>query len=463
MPDLTPDQRRELGQTAEVFEMITEANPADVSALEALAEIYVKLGEREKLASVTARLVRARRNPTAATATATAPSPAPAPAAPAVPTAVRTASPASKVPAKPPVKPVAVRSEPRARLMPLGDLLVAGGLITRDQLAQALRKQKGSTEKLGSILVRMHFINEDQLAGFLSQQYGVPSITLSSVNVESSVIQLLPGGIARRYDLLPIQRDGDSLTVAMADPVNVHAIDHVTFITGLRVLPVVAAQGAIREAIEKYYDSGAGSMAEAMHTISSDLEGVEVVGDDDGPKMDVFELKESADEAPVVKLVNMVLVDAIQKGASDIHWEPYEKVFRIRFRIDGVLHEMLSPPKRLEAAITSRIKIMSNLDIAERRLPQDGRIKLRYNTREIDFRVSVLPTIFGEKAVLRILDKDALQLDLTKLGFDPGALEHFEKVIRQPYGMVLITGPTGSGKTRSTRPFTRSTRPSTIL
>src|SRR6266550_6371064 len=423
MPDLTPDQRRELGQTAEVFEMITEANPADVSALEALAEIYVKLGEREKLASVTARLVRARRNPTAATATATAPSPAPAPAAP----AVRTASPASKVPAKPPVKPVAVRSEPRARLMPLGDLLVAGGLITRDQLAQALRKQKGSTEKLGSILVRMHFINEDQLAGFLSQQYGVPSITLSSVNVESSVIQLLPGGIARRYDLLPIQRDGDSLTVAMADPVNVHAIDHVTFITGLRVLPVVAAQGAIREAIEKYYESGAGSMAEAMNTISSDLEGVEVVGDDDGTKMDVFELKESADEAPVVKLVNMVLVDAIQKGASDIHWEPYEKVFRIRFRIDGVLHEMLSPPKRLEAAITSRIKIMSNLDIAERRLPQDGRIKLRYNTREIDFRVSVLPTIFGEKAVLRILDKDALQLDLTKLGFDPGALEHFEK------------------------------------
>ncbi|OLB42319.1 MAG: hypothetical protein AUI04_05295 [Candidatus Rokubacteria bacterium 13_2_20CM_2_64_8] len=331
--------------------------------------------------------------------------------------------------------------------MPLGDLLVAGGLITRDQLAQALRKQKGSTEKLGSILVRMHFINEDQLAGFLSQQYGVPSITLSSVNVESSVIQLLPGGIARRYDLLPIQRDGDSLTVAMADPVNVHAIDHVTFITGLRVLPVVAAQGAIREAIEKYYESGAGSMAEAMNTISSDLEGVEVVGDDDGTKMDVFELKESADEAPVVKLVNMVLVDAIQKGASDIHWEPYEKVFRIRFRIDGVLHEMLSPPKRLEAAITSRIKIMSNLDIAERRLPQDGRIKLRYNTREIDFRVSVLPTIFGEKAVLRILDKDALQLDLTKLGFDPGALEHFEKVIRQPHGMVLITGPTGSGKT----------------
>src|SRR5256712_11628692 len=230
----------------------------------------------------------------------------------------------------------------------------------------------------------MHFINEDQLAGFLSQQYGVPSITRPEVNGDSTVSQLLPGGTARRYALLPIQRDGDSLTVAMADPVNVHAIDHVTFITGLRVLPVVAAQGAIREAIEKYYESGIGSVTEAMNTLSSDLEGVEGVDEEnDGLKMDVFELKESADEAPVVKLVNMVLVDAIQKGASDIHWEPYEKVFRIRFRIDGVLHEMLSPPKRLEAAITSRIKIMSNLDIAERRLPQDGRIKLRYTNREI--------------------------------------------------------------------------------
>src|SRR2546421_7929967 len=183
-----------------------------------------------------------------------------------------------------------------------------------------------------------------------------------------------------------------------------------------------------------------------MTVLGGELDEVQVL-DDEESTTSVFELKESADEAPVVKLVNMVLVDAIQKGASDIHWEPYEKVFRIRFRIDGVLHEMLSPPKRLEAAITSRIKIMSNLDIAERRLPQDGRIKLRYNTREIDFRVSVLPTIFGEKAVLRILDKDALQLDLTKLGFDPFALEQVQKVIRQPYGMILITGPTGSGKT----------------
>ncbi len=188
------------------------------------------------------------------------------------------------------------------------------------------------------------------------------------------------------------------------------------------------------------------SVADMMSALGGDLDAVEVV-DDDESHASVFELKESADEAPVVKLVNMVLVDAIQKGASDIHWEPYEKVFRVRFRIDGVLHELLSPPKRLEAAVISRLKIMSNLDIAERRLPQDGRIKLRYSTREVDFRVSVLPTIFGEKAVLRILDKDALQLDMTKLGFDQWSLDRFDHAIHQPYGMVLITGPTGSGKT----------------
>ena len=242
---------------------------------------------------------------------------------------------------------------------------------------------------------------------------------------------------------------GNSLAVAMADPTNVFALDDIAFMTNLQVLPLVASQTAIRKAIDRNYQSKTEAIASVMQDISSDLANVEVVeGEEDtGSKVDVFELKESADEAPVVKLVNMVLVDAIQKGASDIHFETYEKVFRIRFRMDGVLHEMLSPPKRLESAILSRLKIMSNLDIAERRLPQDGRIKLRYNTREIDFRVSTLPTIFGEKAVLRILDKDALQLDLTKLGFDPWSHEKFSSVIHQPYGMVLITGPTGSGKT----------------
>ena len=332
----------------------------------------------------------------------------------------------------------------------LGDLLVAEGLVKQEELQRALAEQKGTTEKLGSVLVRLKLVNEEQLTGFLSRQYGIPSITLSQLDIDPGILRLVPPQIAKKYEVLPVKRAANTLTLAMADPTNVFALDDVSFMTNLQVLPVVASQAAIRRAIERNYENQGAAITDVLTELAEDqVSNVEVVDDDEdsGGKVDVFELKESADEAPVVKLVNMVLVDAIQKGASDIHWEPYEKVFRIRFRIDGVLHEMLTPPKRLESAIVSRLKIMSSLDIAERRVPQDGRIKLRYHTREIDFRVSILPTIFGEKAVLRILDKDALQLDLTKLGFDPGSLEQFEKVIRQPYGMVLITGPTGSGKT----------------
>ena len=332
----------------------------------------------------------------------------------------------------------------------LGDLLVAEGLVKQEELQRALAEQKGTTEKLGSVLVRLKLVNEEQLTGFLSRQYGIPSITLSQLDIDPGILRLVPPQIARKYEVLPVKRAANTLTLAMADPTNVFALDDVSFMTNLQVLPVVASQAAIRRAIERNYENQGAAITDVLTELAEDqASNVEVVDDDEdsGGKVDVFELKESADEAPVVKLVNMVLVDAIQKGASDIHWEPYEKVFRIRFRIDSVLHEMLTPPKRLESAIVSRLKIMSSLDIAERRVPQDGRIKLRYHTREIDFRVSILPTIFGEKAVLRILDKDALQLDLTKLGFDPGALETFEKVIRQPYGMILITGPTGSGKT----------------
>jgi type IV pilus assembly protein PilB len=416
---LSAEERRELTETAAVFEMIAENNPSDLSALEALAEIYTKLGDTEKLERVSTRLGRGK---------------------------------AAKPGARDGRKrgPVTAPTEGRpSRLLPLGDLLVQSGLITRPQLDEALRAQRSSKEKLGSILVRLNFISEDQLAGFLSAQYGIPSVTLANLTIDAGVLQLIPPEVAKRYDVLPIRREGDTLTLAMADPVNVHAIDHVTFVTGLRVLPVVAAQGAIRQAIERSFSEQMLPVSDALNALSGDLDGVEVLDDDEmtGAKVDVFELKESADEAPVVKLVNMVLVDAIQRGASDIHWEPYEKVFRVRFRIDGVLHEMLTPPKRLEPAITSRLKIMANLDIAERRMPQDGRIKLRYSTREIDFRVSTLPTIFGEKAVLRILDKESLKLDLSQLGFDPATLETFQGIIRQPYGMVLITGPTGSGKT----------------
>jgi len=330
----------------------------------------------------------------------------------------------------------------------LGDLLVAEGLVTDVQLKQALAEQKGKTDKLGSLLVGLGFINEEQLIGFLSRQYGIPSITLSNLEIDSRTLRLVPAAIARKYEVLPVKRIGGSLTLAMADPTNVFALDDVAFMTNLQILPVVAPQAAIRTAIERHYQEQQASMSEMLSDITTESN-VEVVSEEDQPNanVNVFELKESADEAPVVKLVNMVLADAIKRGASDLHWEPYEKVFRIRFRMDGVLHEMLAPPKRLEPAIISRLKIMSNLDISERRVPQDGRIKLRFGAREIDFRVSILPTIFGEKAVLRILDKDSLQLDLTKLGFDAWSMDKFTAAIRQPYGMVLITGPTGSGKT----------------
>src|SRR5436190_185418 len=297
----------------------------------------------------------------------------------------------------------------------LGDLLVADGLLTPAQLQKALGEQRGSTEKLGSILIKLGFINEEQLIGFLSRQYGVPSITLAQLEIDPAVLRLVPAPIAKKYEVIPVRKMGNSLALAMADPTNVFALDDIAFMTNLQVLPLVASQTAVRKAIDRNYESRTEAMQTVMQDISSDLENVEVVGgeDESGTKVDVFELKESADEAPVVKLVNMVLVDAIQKGASDIHFETYEKVFRIRFRMDGVLHEMLSPPKRLESAILSRLKIMSNLDIAERRLPQDGRIKLRYNTREIDFRFSTLPTIFGEKAVLR-QDPDVILVGETR-------------------------------------------------
>jgi type IV pilus assembly protein PilB len=331
----------------------------------------------------------------------------------------------------------------------LGDLLVREGLINQEQLQRALADQKGSNEKLGSILVRLDFINEDQLIDFLSKQYGIPSITLTQLDVDSEVVKLVPAQIARKYEVLPIKRSGNQLTLAMADPTNVFAVDDVGFMTNLQVVPVVASQGAIRKAIDRLYEAQTGGIADVISEMDTALADVEVVeGEDENwAKADIFELKESADEPPVVRLVNMILVDAIRRGASDIHLEPYEKVFRVRFRIDGVLHEIMTPPKRLEAALTSRVKIMASLDIAERRLPQDGRIKLRYNQREIDFRVSTLPTIFGEKTVMRILDKDSLQLDLAMLGFDAWSLEQFTRAIHQPYGMILITGPTGSGKT----------------
>jgi type IV pilus assembly protein PilB len=339
------------------------------------------------------------------------------------------------------------RGKPAGRRGRLGELLVAEGLISPDQLQDALREHRRSKERLGSVLARRGFVTEEQLVELLSREHGLPSVTIEQHAIPADVLAMVPAHIARKYDVLPLGRTAGGLTLAMADPANVVAMDEIAAMTRLTVLPVVASGKAIRAAIDRHYLTKGEPMADVLAELSTDPSSVEVVSEDEPTAGNVIELKESADEAPVVKLVNLILADAIRRGASDLHWEPYEKEFRIRFRIDGVLHEMLSPPKRHEAAIVSRLKIMANLDIAERRAPQDGRIKLRYGSREIDFRVSILPAIFGEKCVLRILDKDALQLDLSKLGFDTWSYEKFSKVIHEPYGMVLITGPTGSGKT----------------
>jgi type IV pilus assembly protein PilB len=453
---LSPDEKRSLAESARLCEMIVEANPSDTGALETLKEIYTKLGDRENLARVVARLAgTVGGRPSASVIPPPEPAPlvTPAPAAPVAelePPAPSADNGAIRGPGKRRGAPAAATATERRQgsLSRLGDRLVAEKLITTDQLQRALTEQKGSADKLGTILVRLGFITEDSLVSFLSKQYAIPAITVAQVDPDPDVLKLVPEQIAKKHSVLPIKRMGNTLTLAMADPTNVFALDDVGFMTGLQIQPVVASEAAIRKAFERLYDAG-GSVSDMMSELEEADTDVEVVegGEEAFTKADVFDLKESADEAPVVRLINMILTDAIRRGASDIHLEPYEKVFRVRFRIDGVLHEIMTPPKRLEAALTSRVKIMATLDIAERRLPQDGRIKLRYHQREIDFRVSTLPTIFGEKTVMRILDKEALQLDLTALGFDPWSLEQFTKAIHSPYGMILITGPTGSGKT----------------
>ena len=325
----------------------------------------------------------------------------------------------------------------------LGEMLVKSKLITEDQLKKALAQQSTAGGRLGSNLVKLGFLTEEDITSFLSKQYGVPSINLAHFEIDQSVIKLVPAEIAQKHMVIPINRKGSVLTVAMADPSNIFAIDDIKFLSGFKVEPVVAAETSIKNAINKHYDS-AGLVKDILQGFD-DREVATVEEGDEGP--DVGDLQRATEDAPVVKLVNLILSDAIKKGASDIHIEPYEKSFRVRYRIDGVLYDVMQPPMKLRAAIISRAKIMAQLDIAERRLPQDGRIKIRMGQKEIDFRVSTLPTIFGEKVVMRLLDKSNLQLDMSSLGFDPQALQLFEKAILAPHGMVLVTGPTGSGKT----------------
>ncbi len=326
----------------------------------------------------------------------------------------------------------------------LGELLVRENLISLQQLQKAQEEQRKTGGRIGSLLVKQGAIAEGDLTNFLSKQYGVPAISLKDFEIDADVIKLVPKAVAEKHQVVPVNRAGSSLIIAMSDPSNIFAIDDIKFLTGYNVEVVVASEQAIREAIERYYSEKGPSYDELMQGFDDS----EVALIEAESEADIVDLEKSAEEAPVVKLVNLILLDAIKKGASDIHVEPYEKDFRVRFRIDGVLYEVMKPPMKLRSAIISRLKIMASLDISERRLPQDGRIKLKLGKgKEMDFRVSVCPTLFGEKVVMRLLDKSNLQLDMTKLGFEEQQLKDFMEAIDRPYGMVLVTGPTGSGKT----------------
>jgi type IV pilus assembly protein PilB len=365
----------------------------------------------------------------------------------------------------------------------LGEILVRENLLTPEQLREALDYQRTHGGRLGYNLVKLGLVSDDMVTAVLSRQYGVPSVNLDMFDVDAAVIRLIPREVAEKYSVLPLSRVGATLTLAMVDPTNVFAMDDIKFMTGLNIEPVVVSEAGVQEAIERYYggtreielasavevalaganghngNGNGNGFHLAPETVSLDhldfdeetAKGVEVIEEED--EIDVSSLARMSEDAPVVRLVNVLLVDALGRGASDIHIEPYEKELRIRFRIDGVLYDVMHPPMRLRDALISRLKIMSKLDISEKRLPQDGRIKIKLRhegrSRELDFRVSTLPTLFGEKVVLRILDKEKLMLDMTKLGFEPESLEKFKRNISRPYGMVLVTGPTGSGKTNT--------------
>jgi type IV pilus assembly protein PilB len=345
----------------------------------------------------------------------------------------------------------------------IGELLVQKNLISPDQLKKAQDEARQKGERIGHQITKLGYLEESELTDFVAQQYGVPSIDLADFEIDAEVIRLIPEEVALKHTVIPVNRAGSTLVLATSDPSNIFAIDDIKFLTGYNIEVVVASEEGIKEAIDRYYDQSS-SFADVMGDL--DVEDLELV--QDGEDVDVDELAKESEDAPVIKLVNLILTDAVKREASDIHVEPYEKSFRVRYRIDGALYEIMTPPLKLKNAITSRIKIMSELDIAERRLPQDGRIKLKMGRgREMDFRVSTLPTLFGEKVVLRLLDKSNLQLDMTKLGFEEEQLAVFKDCIHQPFGMVLVTGPTGSGKTTSlySRPpkiLSSSTSPGSI-
>jgi len=326
----------------------------------------------------------------------------------------------------------------------LGDILVRDGLITPDQLRKALAEQKNTGMRLGYTLVKLGFIEETEITKMLARQYRMPAVDLSRFEVDQKILKLIPPDIANKHTVLPLKREGRTLTVAIADPNNVTAIEDIKFITRCDIFPVIAGEYTLKNAIERYYQQSDVQLQSLLKSMEAEESDVEVVAEEQEEDVKAQDL---AEDAPVVKLINTLLSDAVKRGASDIHIEPFEHEMRVRYRVDGALQEVMKPPIKMRAALTSRVKIMAQLNIAERRVPQDGRIKLKMGSRVIDFRVSTLPVLFGEKIVLRILDKGNLTFDLSKFGFEPKAEADLMKAILNPYGMVLVTGPTGSGKT----------------
>ncbi|MFH1783781.1 MAG: type IV-A pilus assembly ATPase PilB [bacterium] len=329
---------------------------------------------------------------------------------------------------------------PRPEKKKLGEMLIEAGLASESQIKEALKVQQETGERLGKILVKQSIITEDHLVSLLSDQLGIPRVNLSDYLIDTGIIDLVPEELARRYYLIPLFKVGDVLTVAMSDPSNVFALDEVGFKANCAVEPILATEGDIIKAIDQYYG--------VVGNIDDVIKSIDTKGLGLGDKnIEAKRLQGIAGEAPVVKLVNLIIMQAIRDGASDIHIEPEEDILRTRFRIDGILREATSTPKELQSAIVSRIKIMSELDIAERRVPQDGRFQIKVENRSIDLRVSTFPTVHGENVVMRILDTASVLLGVEQLGFSANIQERFEEVIRKPYGIVLVTGPTGSGKT----------------
>lgn len=338
---------------------------------------------------------------------------------------------------------------PTAMERRLGELLVSDNVLTQEDLETALQKQEQDGSSLGRIVIDMGLASEWEMAAALGKQLNVPFITLSHYEIDPQILASIPPDIVRRYQIVPVDRTGDTLTVALSDPSNIFLLDELKLLTKCNIVPVISFESDIKEAIDRYYGDDEGSMDEMLKDLSDEeietvhQNEVEEIGGEDDLTEDI---SIQADDAPVIQLVNMVVSEAIKARASDIHIEPMEKSLRVRYRIDGVLQEMTPPPKKFQNAIISRIKILSELDIAERRLPQDGRFKVRMNNKMIDFRVSTLPAVFGEKVVIRILDRSSLLVNMTDLGFEPTILSSFEEMIRMPWGKILVTGPTGSGK-----------------